>query len=79
MEGPTSSGGSRNRITRLNLHEHDDDDDDRVLVCPLSFVGCVVFLIDALRVCSCLQNNGHCIKNRKVAGSIPDGVIGMFH
>jgi hypothetical protein len=28
MEGPTSSGGLRNRLTRLNLHEHDDDDDD---------------------------------------------------
>jgi hypothetical protein len=28
MERPTSSGGSRNRLTRLNLHEHDDDDDD---------------------------------------------------
>jgi hypothetical protein len=28
MEGPTSSGGSKNRLTRLNLHEHDDDDDD---------------------------------------------------
>jgi hypothetical protein len=28
MEGPTSSRGSRNRLTRLNLHEHDDDDDD---------------------------------------------------
>jgi hypothetical protein len=26
MEGPTSSGGLRNRLTRLNLHEHDDDD-----------------------------------------------------
>jgi hypothetical protein len=25
MEGPTSSGGSRNRLTRLKLHEHDDD------------------------------------------------------
>jgi hypothetical protein len=28
MEGPTSYGRSRNRLTRLNLHEHDDDDDD---------------------------------------------------
>jgi hypothetical protein len=28
MEGPTSSGVLRNRLTRLNLHEHDDDDDD---------------------------------------------------
>jgi hypothetical protein len=28
MEEPTSSGGSRNRLTRLNLHEHDNDDDD---------------------------------------------------
>ena len=27
MEGPTSSGGSRNRLTCLNLQEHDDDDD----------------------------------------------------
>ena len=26
MEGPTSSGGSRNRLTCLNLQEHDDDD-----------------------------------------------------
>ena len=26
MEGPTSSGGSRNRITCLTLQEHDDDD-----------------------------------------------------
>jgi hypothetical protein len=24
-EGPTSSGGLRNRLTRLNLHEHDVD------------------------------------------------------
>jgi hypothetical protein len=28
MEAPTSSLGLRNRITRLNLHEHDDDNDD---------------------------------------------------
>ena len=28
MEGPTSSGGSRNRLTCLTLQEHDDDDDD---------------------------------------------------
>ena len=30
MEGPTSSWGSRNRLTLLNFHEHDDygDDDD---------------------------------------------------
>jgi hypothetical protein len=27
MEGPTSSGGIRNRLTRLNLHKHDDDDE----------------------------------------------------
>jgi hypothetical protein len=26
MEEPTSSGGLRNRLTRLTLHEHDDDD-----------------------------------------------------
>jgi hypothetical protein len=39
MEGPTSSGGLRNRITRLNFHEHDDDDDDDdiILFC-LSYV-----------------------------------------
>jgi len=28
MEGPTSSWGSRNRITCLTFQEHDDDDDD---------------------------------------------------
>ena len=28
MEGPTSSGGSRNRLICLTLQEHDDDDDD---------------------------------------------------
>jgi hypothetical protein len=28
MEGPTSSGGSRNRLTRLNLHEYDDDEEE---------------------------------------------------
>jgi hypothetical protein len=28
MEKPSSSGGLRNRITHLNLHEHDDYDDD---------------------------------------------------
>ena len=27
MEGPTSSGGSRNRLTYLTLQEHDDDDE----------------------------------------------------
>ena len=27
MEGPTSSGGSRNRLTCLTLQEHDDDDE----------------------------------------------------
>ena len=27
MEGPTSPGGSRNRLTCLNLQEHDDDDE----------------------------------------------------
>jgi len=27
MEGPTSSWGSRNRLTCLTLQEHDDDDD----------------------------------------------------
>jgi hypothetical protein len=31
MEGPTSSWGLRNRITRLNLHEHNDDDNDDIL------------------------------------------------
>ena len=30
MEGPTSSGGSRNRLTCLTLQEHDDDDDDDI-------------------------------------------------
>jgi len=33
MEGPTSSGGSRNRLTCLNLQEHDDDDDDDDDIC----------------------------------------------
>ena len=33
MEGPTSSGGSRNRLTFLTLQEHDDDDGK-----PLLFV-----------------------------------------
>ena len=28
MEGPTSSGGLRNRLTCLTFQEHDDDDDD---------------------------------------------------
>ena len=28
MEGPTSSWGSRNRITCLTLQEYDDDYDD---------------------------------------------------
>ena len=28
MEAPTSSWGSRNRLTCLTLQEHDDDDDD---------------------------------------------------
>ena len=27
MEGPTSSGGSRNRLTCLTLQEHDDDEE----------------------------------------------------
>jgi hypothetical protein len=40
MEGPTSSGGSRNRLTCLNLQEHDDDDDIQKLgvelVCDLA-------------------------------------------
>jgi hypothetical protein len=31
MEGPTSSGGSRNRLTCLNLQEHDDDDISHLL------------------------------------------------
>ena len=29
MEGPTSSWGSRNRLTCLTLQEHDDDDDSK--------------------------------------------------
>ena len=29
MEGPTSSGGSRNRLTYLTLQEHDDDEEIR--------------------------------------------------
>ena len=28
MEGPTSYGGSRNRLTCLTLQEHDDDDNN---------------------------------------------------
>jgi len=32
MEGPTSSGGSRNRLTCLTLQEHDDDDDDDIYI-----------------------------------------------
>ena len=39
MEGPTSSWGSRNRITCLTLQEHDDDDewfnDRRLFVCKI--------------------------------------------
>ena len=31
MEGPTSSGGSRNRLTCLTLQEHDDDDEIEIL------------------------------------------------
>ena len=27
MEGPTSSRGSRSKLTRLTLQEHDDDDE----------------------------------------------------
>jgi hypothetical protein len=27
IEGPTSPGGLRNRLTRLNLHKHDDGDE----------------------------------------------------
>jgi hypothetical protein len=30
MEGLASSAGSRNRLTRLNIHEHDDDDDEKL-------------------------------------------------
>jgi hypothetical protein len=31
MEGPTSSGGLRNRLTiPLKLHEHDNDDDQQI-------------------------------------------------
>jgi hypothetical protein len=26
IEGPTASGGLRNRLTRLNLHKHDDEE-----------------------------------------------------
>jgi hypothetical protein len=29
MEGPTSPGGLRNRMTRLTLREHDDDDEGK--------------------------------------------------
>jgi len=36
MEGPTSSGGSRNRLTCLTLQEHDDDDDSCILLVSLS-------------------------------------------
>jgi hypothetical protein len=32
MEGPTSSGGLRNRLTCLNLHEHHDDVDMHIYV-----------------------------------------------
>jgi hypothetical protein len=30
MDCPTSFGGSRNRLTRLNLHKHDDDDEQQL-------------------------------------------------
>jgi len=35
-----------------------------------------VYTIRGTRWCSWLR---HCATNRKVAGSIPDGVIGVFH
>ena len=40
MEGPTSSWGSRNRITCLTLQEHDDDDD---IVYILAFSVCICY------------------------------------
>ena len=64
MEGPTSSWGSRNRTTCLTLQEHDDDYDD------------IYIYIWGTAVAQWLRC---CDTNRKVAGSIPAGVIGIFH
>jgi len=54
-----------------------------VLCCPLALCAWRVRLITELpiaigitRWCSWLR---HCARNRKVAGSIPDGVTGIFH
>ena len=38
MEGPTASGGSRNRLTCLTLQEHDDDDDFNVRDATISLL-----------------------------------------
>ena len=43
MEGPTSSRGSRNRLTCLTLQEHEDDDDDETKRLSLSTMSEVFF------------------------------------
>jgi hypothetical protein len=59
MEGPTSSGGLRNRLTRQNLHEHDDDDDEcasvadieyrpNCITCSTSTIHCVTLITKIL-------------------------------
>ena len=46
-----------------------------------------IYVCVCVRVCVCVCGGGHavaqlvehCATNRKVAGSIPDGVTGIFH
>jgi len=50
MEGPTSSGGSRNRLTCLTLQEHDDDDEDTQLI-----VTNIRFCVQQIGIFCCLS------------------------
>ena len=63
MEGPTSSGGSRNRLTCLTLQEHDDDEILLLLLLLSSSSSsssssplCRVFILIFLRQTMSLEN-----------------------
>ena len=67
MEGPTSFGGSRNRLTCLTLQEHDDDELYKVFVL---YFNINVLLLTSTSVLVVNITRTYCIHNLKTAKHI---------
>ena len=76
MEGPTSSGGLRNRLTCLTLQEHDDDDDEvlKLFNNIVSIAGLTQLLFKRLRSTKMNGEEKDVVRNGRGAhaGTIPN-------